>query len=383
MVGVASALLAGGGGAGPQLAAALLLATAVRGRCGEGTAAVRRWAASLEAGLGEAAARQGNVRGPDHWSALGQLLAGARLRRRLRLAEAAEAAEEAPARSAKRCPAAGAGVGDWQTEIEEFHFSRHSVWATQLNYCESMGLWTSGCGVICPLRAATIGTWTNLQSGQLVLDVGSGCGHYAFWLHDWFGARTVGVDFVGSAVDFSTQEVSPVVPAEFCWFNVATEGLGFLPQGSVDLAIAVSVLHYLRTDNNRFEQRDSEIQWNPGPPKNKTEERTPCSGLPSTRRTQCYVAREMFRTVRVGGHVWICHNGSYKGKWDPKRVWGPQYWRCCFGPELQGGLASLAELPEQELFLHGSDWDPTYSVVLRRLRDAAEPASLVAAQGDQ
>mmetsp|Transcript_74608 Transcript_74608/g.235814 ORF Transcript_74608/g.235814 Transcript_74608/m.235814 type:complete len:119 (+) Transcript_74608:765-1121(+) len=101
---------------------------------------------------------------------------------------------------------------------------------------------------------------------------------------------------------------------------------------------------------------------------NRTKERTPCSGLMHTRQTQCFVAREMFRTVRVGGHVWIYHNGSYRRKWDPKYVWGPQYWHCCFGQELKAGSVQLLEVPEHELFLHGSNWNPTYSVVLQRLR---------------
>ena len=42
--------------------------------------------------------------------------------------------------------------------------------------------------------------------------------------------------------------------------------------------------------------------------------------------TQCAAARGMFKTLRTGGHVWIAHNGCYKGKWDPRRVF-PK----CFG----------------------------------------------------
>lgn len=329
--------------------------------------AVQRWREALAKELGGAAARHDSVRESDHWSALGQMVAGGRLRRQL-LAGAGEYAASSSLDSPRlSCPADGAGVGDWDTKIEEFHFNRHRVWATNMNYCESFGLWTSGCKSICPLRAATIGTWTNLQPGQLVLDVGSGCGHYASWLHDWFGARTVGIDFVGAAVNFARQEVAPVVPSQFCWFNVAAEGLGFVPAGSVDLAVAVSVLHYLRTDTHRFEREDSEVQGHFGPARNKTEERTPCEGLASTKRTQCFVAREMFRTIRIGGHVWVYHNGSYRRKWDPKKVWGPQYWQCCFAAELRAGNATLAEVPEAELFLHGANWDPTYSLVLRRL----------------
>lgn len=339
----------------------------------------------MEAELERAAARHDSVREPEHWSALAQMVAGARARRGL-LGREEEATASSAARPAFRCPAAGAGVGYWGTKIEEFHYDRHRLWAEGLNYCERNGLWTSGCKSICPLRAATIGTVTGLAPGQLVLDVGSGCGHYAFWLNSWFGAHTVGVDFVEPAVDFANREVAPTVPSQFCWFNVASEGLSFVPPGSVDLALAVSVLHYLRTDSQRWERKDSSVQGHSGPAMNRTQERTPCGGLPQTRRTQCFVAREMFRTVRVGGHVWIYHNGSYKRKWDPKRVWGPQYWQCCFGPELRAASVQLLEVPEHELFIHGANWDPTYSVVLRRLRPetgaalgeaAAQPAGLL------
>merc|ERR1739848_611634 len=97
----------------------------------------------------------------------------------------------------------------------------------------------------------------------------------------------------------------------------------------------------------------------------------------SVRQTQCFVARQMFEKVRVGGHVWIAHNGCYKGKWDPRRVWGPQYWRCCFGPELQEGRALLDEVSERDVFMKApkDQMDATYSVILRRLQ--AESARTV------
>merc|ERR1712216_705238 len=94
---------------------------------------------------------------------------------------------------------------------------------------------------------------------------------------------------------------------------------------------------------------------------------TPCAALRGTVRTQCRAAREMFRAVRVGGVVWISHNGSYRGKWDPKRVWGEDYWKCCFQGELRRGEAQLDEVDEAELFLHDTAWDPTYSLIVKKL----------------
>eukprot|EP00928_Gymnodinium_smaydae_P071336 TRINITY_DN54959_c0_g1_i1.p1 TRINITY_DN54959_c0_g1~~TRINITY_DN54959_c0_g1_i1.p1 ORF type:complete len:507 (-),score=75.61 TRINITY_DN54959_c0_g1_i1:69-1589(-) len=298
----------------------------------------------------------------DHrWATLAQLLASAHARVKLHSATA-PIAEPLPE---VRCPAHGAGVGDWGSEMEEHHFKRHNMWATQSNFCrEGTGLWTNGCDVSCPLRAAVIATTVGLRPGGLVLDVGSGCGHFAVWLHRWFGARTIGVDFVEDAVDFARHVISPNFPASFCWYNVASEGLDFVPARSVDLAMAVSVLHYLRTDTDAFER----------PPRlhlrtrNDTEYRTPCAQLRETRETQCAVAHGMFRAVRPGGHLWIAHNGCYKAKWDPKRVWGPQYWQCCFGRELDAGEAALSEVSELDLFMYSPSHDPTYSVVMRRLK---------------
>merc|ERR1712048_900642 len=94
--------------------------------------------------------------------------------------------------------------------------------------------------------------------------------------------------------------------------------------------------------------------------------RTSCSGLRKTVETQCSVARDIFRVVRVGGTLWAYHNGSYKGKWDPMRVWGPAYWRCCFAPELKDGQAKLHLVDDVGMFMHEPSWDRTYSLVIRR-----------------
>lgn len=259
------------------------------------------------------------------------------------------------------CPPGGAGVGNWATRIEEHHHVRHEYWAEGADFCSTLGLWTNGCGIMCPLRAAVIGTAVDLHPGQLVLDVGSGCGHFALWFHEWFGAGTLGVDFVEAAVEHARRHVATAVPSRFCWLNIATE-LGWLPSRTVDLVTAVSVIHYLRTDTARYEFGEEPI---PGEGKSNAT-RTPCAGLWRTEKTQCSVARELFRVVRRGGHVWIAHNGSYKGKWDPRRVWGRGYWRCCFARELERGEAELREVPELEVFLDSEAWDPAYSVVLRR-----------------
>merc|ERR1712039_100341 len=221
---------------------------------------------------------------------------------------------------------------------------------------------------MCPLSAAVIGTAVGLRPGQVVLDVGSACGHFAMWFHEWFGASTLGVDFVESAVRYADKTVSSRAPARFCWSDVGTKGLAWVPPRSVHLATAVSVLHYLRTDTARFEAGEDPI---PGaetaPGTNSTIAKTPCKELHRTRKTQCRAAQDMFRAVRIGGHVWIAHNGSYKRKWDPKRVWGHGYWKCCFSRELKRGEVHLREVPELDLFMNGLKWDPPYSVVLRRL----------------
>eukprot|EP00929_Paragymnodinium_shiwhaense_P008597 TRINITY_DN112552_c0_g1_i1.p1 TRINITY_DN112552_c0_g1~~TRINITY_DN112552_c0_g1_i1.p1 ORF type:complete len:365 (-),score=36.94 TRINITY_DN112552_c0_g1_i1:497-1591(-) len=281
------------------------------------------------------------------------------------------------------CPPAGAGLASFyqpqgkdlsRTGLERHHFMRHAVWAAKDDFCaQGFGLWTKGGGIRCPLTAAVIGTTVGLGYGQSVLDVGSGCGHYSKWFYKWFGARTIGIDFVDSAIIFARQVAEMRgVPATYCHFNVATEGLGFVDKESVHLALAVSVIHYLKTDTYRFQLEDTnqrEGHLRPiDAPENRT--RTPCLSLAQTEGTQCSVVRGMFRAIKVGGHVWIQHNGSYKGKWDPKLVWGTEYWRCCFASELRTRTVSLQEIDESLLFLTLPDADKTYSLVLRRLKSS-------------
>ncbi|CAE7547262.1 unnamed protein product [Symbiodinium microadriaticum] len=239
------------------------------------------------------------------------------------------------------CPEPGAGVPVKSEHVmEDFHYKKFRMWAEDYDFCSSsLGLWTGGCGAVCGLRAAVVGHMVQLRPGQLVLDVGSGCGHFAEWFYDWFGAQTIGVDFQKAGVDYANHYVATSVPAQFCWMDVASQlSSRWLPARSVDLAIAISVLHYLRSDKERWEAGDP---WpNAGRP-NVT--RTPCYQLASTEKTQCRVAWEMFRAVKVGGHVVVVHNAAYKGKWDPKRTWGRQYWKCCFHQERLRGEVVLLE----------------------------------------
>ncbi|CAJ1358810.1 unnamed protein product, partial [Effrenium voratum] len=211
--------------------------------------------------------------------------------------------------------------------------------------------------------AVTIGEFVQLQPGQLVLDVGSGCGHLGAWYFEWFGARTLGLDFLQNGVEFAKQHVTPVAPTQFCWMDVASQLGSWLPDRSVHLATAISVLHYMRSDVERWEA-GSEPYPNSGP-RNVT--RTPCHKLFAASRTQCRVAWEMFRATKVGGHTWVAHNGAYKGKWDPKRAWGQRYWRCCFYKELMRKEIQIREVPENDIFLTGLTWDETYSLILKRL----------------
>lgn len=262
-----------------------------------------------------------------------------------------------------QCPADGAGIGHWPTAIEKHHFLRHMIWADE-KFCEhGTGLWSRGCKEMCPLRAVTVGLAAGLGPGQRVLDIGSGCGHVARWFEDWFGAGTVGLDFVGEAVAHARKvagrdSTDAPSPRKFCLMDVAVAGLEWLPADFFDLATAISVLHYMRVDHDLWEL-----------PKhgNRSTTKTPCAELRATLGTQCRVARDMFRSLRTGGRLWISHNGSYHGKWDPKRVWGAKYWRCCFGPELAAGTAEVKEVPEQDMFLHSPNWDATYSVVARKV----------------
>ncbi|CAE8615020.1 unnamed protein product [Polarella glacialis] len=263
------------------------------------------------------------------------------------------------------CPPAVSGLEDsGRHDIEVHHYLRHKIWADNFDFCRgSFGLWTEGAGVESPLRAATIATAVGLKPGQLVLDVGSGCGNYAQWYYEWFGARTIGLDYTEEAVKFAQESVAGAAPAQFCWMDISRYLGDWLPSRSIDLAVSFGVFYYLRVDVGRFEAGPEPM---PGEGfANAT--RTPCDRLAATHLTQCRVAREMFRVVRELGYVWIGHLGSYKGKWDPKRVWGKNYWPCCFREELLRQEVSLREVPESKLFASHIDWDPTYSLILKRL----------------
>lgn len=157
--------------------------------------------------------------------------------------------------------------------------------------------------------------------------------------------------------------VAPSVAAQFCWLNVDSHIGPWIPDRSFDLATAVSVLHYLRTDSERYEAGPQPIPCKP----HANASRTPCDLLSQTRKTQCHVAREMFRVIKIGGYVWIAHNGSYEAKWDPKRVWGRHYWKCCFKEELRTGELYMTEVSETVLFMAKKRADPTYSLILRRV----------------
>lgn len=312
---------------------------------------------ALEAILADGQDRLRHLTNEDRAAFLAQLLSVVRARRALERNVPSLMADQAEGQGIDiPCPEHGAGVGSWTTDIEHHHYERHRFWATDMGFCKNTGLWTGGCGVMCPLRAAVVGIAVSLEPGQLVLDVGSACGHMARWLHEWFGARTFGVDFLEEAVAFASSQrpATTTRDTKFCWADIAAGGLAALPPRRFHLAHAISVLHYLRTDTDMWE-------WAP----NAT--RSTCTLLAETPKTQCRAAREMFSAVRVGGYVWISHNGSYKGKWDPRRVWGRGYWRCCFQAERRAREVEIQEVPELELFLHSPEWDPSYSVILRRL----------------
>lgn len=83
------------------------------------------------------------------------------------------------------CPPPGTGVYNWSEEVEDYHWARHNYWATEMDFCRTNGLWTGGCDWMCPLRAAIIGDFVGLRPGQLVLDVGAACGHFAEWFYEW------------------------------------------------------------------------------------------------------------------------------------------------------------------------------------------------------
>eukprot|EP00439_Symbiodinium_sp_Y106_P055408 s1691_g7.t1 len=142
------------------------------------------------------------------------------------------------------CPEPGAGVPvNSEHILEDFHYKKFRMWAEDYDFCSSsLGLWTGGCGAVCGLRAAVVGHMVQLRPGQLVLDVGSGCGHFAEWFYDWFGAQTIGVDFQRAGVDYANHHVATSVPAQFCWMDVASQlSSHWLPAHSVDLAIAISL----------------------------------------------------------------------------------------------------------------------------------------------
>lgn len=302
----------------------------------------------------------------DRRARLLQQDAVARLRRQLLEASLASPRPKPSDRPRFACPPPGAGIPEmgYGTDIEEFHYQRHQMWAEEQDLCRrSFGLWTYGGKSSCAIRAEVIGSMAALVPGDLVLDVSSACGHMARWFYDWYGAKTLGVDFQPAATAFAEKYVTPFAPAQFCWLDVSSQLGDWLPNRSVKLATAISVLEYLRSDSNRW-QSGAEPCPNCGI---QNVSRTPCHLLPDTQKTQCRVTREMFRATAVGGHTWVAHNGVYQGKWDPKRVWGSQYWKCCFHGELRRKEAVLIEVPEDEIFQSGAEWDKTYSVILKRL----------------
>eukprot|EP00913_Durusdinium_trenchii_P017599 g16540.t1 len=123
------------------------------------------------------------------------------------------------------------------------------------------------------------------------------------------------------------------------------------------------VLQYLRSDAERWEAGPE--PWPSSGVRNVS--RTPCQKLSRTRKTQCRVAWEMFRATALGGYTWVAHNSVYQGKWDPKLTWGKRYWNCCFHEELKRQEIRISEVSELDIFMSGLTWDPTYSLILRRL----------------
>ncbi|CAL1163018.1 unnamed protein product [Cladocopium goreaui] len=299
----------------------------------------------------------------DRRARLLQQDAVARLRRQLLEASLASPRPQASDRPRFACPPPGAGIPEmgYGTDIEEFHYQRHQMWAEEQDLCRrSFGLWTYGGKSSCAIRAEVIGSMAALVPGDLVLDVGSACGHMARWFYDWYGAKTLGVDFQPAATAFAEKYVTPFAPAQFCWLDVSSQLGDWLPNRSVKLATAISAARLYWTYHGIIGDL-SDL-----PMKNVDLKSTSLflENLCHRTKNLCRVTREMFRATAVGGHTWVAHNGVYQGKWDPKRVWGSQYWKCCFHGELRRKEAVLIEVPEDEIFQSGAEWESWFELVI-------------------
>jgi len=137
--------------------------------------------------------------------------------------------------------------------------------------------------------------------------------------------------------------------------------LELFPEELVDLALSISGVTYTPIDVGHMENA---VLYEMDP---TSRAHLACEELHSmSSKTQCGIIRNMYRTVIVGGLVWVSHNHLHGPKWDPLEQWGRNYWRCCFLPELVAGVADVQVVFEQDMLL--SQQPMHYSVLVRKLR---------------
>ena len=130
-----------------------------------------------------------------------------------------------------------------------------------------------------------------LLPGDLVLDLGSACGHFGAWLHAYWGARVFGLDISPEAVQ--AANANRVGDSRYCVGDASD--LAFIGDGIFDGVFAFAVMYHL--------------PW----------------------ELQCKALREAVRVTRKGGKIYFGWNGEHLGHSISPDPRGPFWGECLKG----------------------------------------------------
>ena len=148
----------------------------------------------------------------------------------------------------------------------------HKYAARYAKQCETdQGMWG---GAYTPSLECVVQYFTREESflpGDIVLDVGSGCGHLGQWLHTYYGVRVLGIDITAEAVDYANANSRG--GNKYCVGDAAN--LNWIPNRTFHGVYSYAVLYHL--------------PW----------------------ELQCKVLKEAIRVTREDGKIYFGWNGEH------------------------------------------------------------------------